>query len=87
MSLSPKNVEGIQAIESATILVCLDNGPAPQTENQKAWAIWAGGQDRTPLNKGFNRWFDKHEIIVHANGDSGFNGEREPSAARLHLHC
>ncbi|KAK1920548.1 acyltransferase ChoActase/COT/CPT [Papiliotrema laurentii] len=75
LSISNKNVQGVQDIESAILLVCLDNDPAPATEDARAWAYWAGGHDRTGKGKGFNRWFDKHEIIVDSNGESGFNGE------------
>jgi carnitine O-acetyltransferase len=77
MSLSPGNTKGIQSIESAILLVCLDDAPAPATDDARAWTYWAGGHDRSGKGKGFNRWFDKHEIIVDADGESGFNGERE----------
>jgi carnitine O-acetyltransferase len=83
LSISNKNVQGVQDIESAILLVCLDNDPAPATEDARAWAYWAGGHDRTGKGKGFNRWFDKHEIIVDSNGESGFNGERESGSRFL----
>ncbi|WVR03104.1 hypothetical protein IAU60_000094 [Kwoniella sp. DSM 27419] len=72
---SSANKATIQAIDSAILLVCLDDGPAPTTDDARAWSLWAGGHDRSPKNKGFNRWFDKHQIIVDSAGESGFNGE------------
>lgn len=77
MSLSKANTKAIQDIESATLLVCLDDTAAPPTEDARAWNYWAGGHDRSSKGKGFNRWFDKHQIIVDSNGETGFNGERE----------
>ncbi|WWC57528.1 uncharacterized protein I303_100060 [Kwoniella dejecticola CBS 10117] len=75
ISNSPTNKASIDAIDSAILLVCLDDGPAPSTEDARAWSLWAGGVDRTPKGKGWNRWFDKHQIIVDSNGETGFNGE------------
>ncbi|WWD22640.1 hypothetical protein CI109_107133 [Kwoniella shandongensis] len=75
ISLSPSNKAAIEAVESAILLVCLDDGPAPSSDDARAWSLWAGGHDRSPAGKGFNRWFDKHQIIVDSNGESGFNGE------------
>lgn len=77
MSLSNKNTKAVQDIESAILLVCLDSDPAPSGGDARSWRYWVGGDDRTAKGKGFNRWFDKHEIIVDSNGESGFNGERE----------
>lgn len=75
LSISSENTKGIQTIESAILLVALESDPAPATEDARSWSYWAGGHDRSAKGKGFNRWFDKHEIIVDANGESGFNGE------------
>ena len=75
--LSPKNAATLKTIESAILLICLDDDPSPRTEEERAWRYWAGGLDRTPSGKAWNRWFDKHEIIIDSNGESGFNGERE----------
>ncbi|OCF34576.1 carnitine O-acetyltransferase [Kwoniella heveanensis CBS 569] len=75
ISLSPANKATIQAIDSAILLVCLDAEPAPSTEDARAWSLWAGGHDRSAKGKGFNRWFDKHQIIVDSAGETGFNGE------------
>ena len=80
MSLSAKNTKGIQDIESAILLVCLD-AEAATTDDARAWSYWAGGHERRDQQKGFNRWFDKHEIIVDSKGESGFNGERESNLA------
>ena len=73
---SEVNAETIKTIDSAILLVCLDQGPSPQGEDERAWRYWVGGQDRTGKGKAFNRWFDKHELIIDESGESGFNGER-----------
>ncbi|KAK4686029.1 hypothetical protein P7C73_g4101, partial [Tremellales sp. Uapishka_1] len=75
LGVSSTNVATVQAIESAILLVCLDDGPPPTTDDGRAWSFWAGGYDRSPKGKGRNRWFDKHEFIVDESGESGFNGE------------
>lgn len=76
MSLSPRNSQNLQDIESAILLVCLD-GSAPVDEDARAWSYWSGGLSAEPKGHGWNRWFDKHEVIVDESGESGFNGERE----------
>ena len=81
LNLSAANSEGIQAIESAILLIALDAPPPPADDDARCWSLWAGGYDRSPKGKAFNRWFDKHTIIVDAEGNSGFNGERESSGS------
>lgn len=76
MSLSESNSKAVQDIESAILLVCLDTVTPPASEDARAWMYWAGGHDRSGKGKAFNRWFDKHQFIVDADGESGFNGER-----------
>ncbi|AFR92669.1 carnitine O-acetyltransferase [Cryptococcus neoformans C23] len=74
-SLSPANKSTVETIDSAILLICLDAHPAPTTDDSRAWSYWAGGHDNGKDGMGFNRWFDKHEIIVDSEGESGFNGE------------
>jgi carnitine O-acetyltransferase len=77
MDYSPNNTAAVQALESAILLVSLDDY-TPTTEDQRAWSYWSGGLDRSAQSgHGKNRWFDKHEIIVDESGESGFNGERK----------
>ena len=71
------NAKSIETIDSAILLVCLDDAPAPQGEDERAWTYWVGGTDRMAKGKAFNRWFDKHQLIVDESGETGFNGERE----------
>lgn len=59
------------------MLVCLDDGPVPKSRDERSWSYWAGGLTPGADGKGKNRWFDKHQIIVDAAGESGFNGERK----------
>ncbi len=78
LSLGPANTAAIQAIESAILLVSLDDGPAPKTDDERAWMYWSGARsEEAGAGHGRNRWFDKHEIIVDEAGESGFNGERK----------
>ncbi|KAL7418992.1 Carnitine O-acetyltransferase mitochondrial [Cryptotrichosporon argae] len=65
------NAAALQTVESAILVVCLDDN-APATDDDRAWAYWAGGSRDA---RGRNRWFDKHQIIVGSDGVSGFNGE------------
>ncbi|TFK39028.1 acyltransferase ChoActase/COT/CPT [Crucibulum laeve] len=66
LKASPKNAELLKTIESAMIVVALDD-TAPVTREDISWSCWVGD--------GRNRWFDKHQLIVFKNGRSGFLGE------------
>ncbi len=71
------NASSLAAIESAILLVCLDDAPAPSADaSARSWNLWCGGQDGSAQGKAWNRWFDKHQLIVDEAGESGFNGER-----------
>jgi carnitine O-acetyltransferase len=66
-SASSLNTASIEAIESASFLVCLDDA-SPVTLEERAHQYWHGD--------GSNRWFDKPlQFIVNENGTSGFMGE------------
>ncbi|OBZ71340.1 Carnitine O-acetyltransferase, mitochondrial [Grifola frondosa] len=56
----------LKAIESAMIVVCLDD-TKPVTREDTSWACRVGD--------GRNRFYDKHQVIVFENGKSGFLGE------------
>lgn len=67
MSAHPVNRAALEAIESASFVVCLDDA-APVTLEERAHQYWHGD--------GANRWFDKPlQFIVNENGTSGFIGE------------
>ncbi|KAI1656703.1 acyltransferase ChoActase/COT/CPT [Daldinia decipiens] len=67
LDASPKNKEAIEAIESASFVVCLDDA-SPVTLEERAHQYWHGD--------GQNRWYDKPlQFIVNDNGTSGFLGE------------
>ncbi|KAI0702256.1 acyltransferase ChoActase COT CPT [Cytidiella melzeri] len=66
LAASPANAATLQKIESAMILICLDD-TKPVTRDDASWACWVGD--------GRNRFYDKHQIIVFENGKSGFLGE------------
>lgn len=82
MALSPANARGIQDIESAILVVSLDD-TTPKGEDERAWMYWSGGKNEKGQEHGRNRWFDKHGIVVDEAGESGFNGERESFYADL----
>ncbi len=67
LDASPKNRAALEAVESASFVVCLDDA-APVTLEERAHQYWHGD--------GQNRWYDKPvQFIVNDNGTSGFMGE------------
>lgn len=67
LGADPSNAKALEAIESASFTVCLDDA-APVTLEERAHAYWHGD--------GQNRWYDKPlQFIVNDNGTSGFMGE------------
>ena len=67
LKADPANKNAIDAIESASFVVCLDDA-APVTFEERAHQYWHGD--------GANRWNDKPlQFIVNDNGTSGFLGE------------
>jgi len=67
LSADPKNKKAMEAIESASFVVCLDDA-SPVTLEERAHQYWHGD--------GLNRYFDKPlQFIVNDNGTSGFMGE------------
>ncbi|KKP06565.1 carnitine O-acetyltransferase [Trichoderma harzianum] len=67
ISASPKNKAALEAIESSSFVVCLDDA-SPVTLEERAHQYWHGD--------GANRWYDKPlQFIVNDNGTSGFMGE------------
>ncbi|KAH9936124.1 acyltransferase ChoActase/COT/CPT [Fomitopsis serialis] len=66
LAASPSNAASLEEIESAMVVVCLDDF-APITREDASWACWVGD--------GRNRFYDKHQLIVFENGKSGFLGE------------
>ncbi|KAF8234274.1 acyltransferase ChoActase/COT/CPT [Tricholoma matsutake] len=66
LAAHPSNADLLRKIESAMIILCLDD-TAPITRQDVSWCTWVGD--------GRNRWFDKHQLIVYENGRSGFLGE------------
>ncbi|PSS06556.1 hypothetical protein PHLCEN_2v3614 [Hermanssonia centrifuga] len=66
LAASPSNAMSLETIESAMIVVCLDD-TKPVTRQEASWSCWVGD--------GRNRFYDKHQLIVFENGKSGFLGE------------
>ncbi|KAJ7195467.1 acyltransferase ChoActase/COT/CPT, partial [Mycena pura] len=66
LAASPDNAASLEAIESAMIVVCLDD-TKPVTREEISNACWVGD--------GRNRFYDKHQLVVFENGRSGFLGE------------
>ncbi|KIJ54690.1 hypothetical protein M422DRAFT_24596 [Sphaerobolus stellatus SS14] len=63
---SPENAASLERIESAIIVVALDD-TKPVTREEISWQCWVGD--------GENRFYNKHQLIVFDNGRSGFLGE------------
>lgn len=57
LAASPTNAKTLEDIESAMILVCLDDH-SPVTREQVSWACWVGD--------GKNRFYDKHQCKCFA---------------------
>lgn len=67
LSAHPGNAAALEAVESASFVVSLDDA-SPVTLEERAHAYWHGD--------GQNRWYDKPlQFIVNDNGTSGFMGE------------
>ncbi|KZV70168.1 acyltransferase ChoActase/COT/CPT [Peniophora sp. CONT] len=66
LAASPSNAAALERIESALIVVALDDYK-PESREALSWGCWVGN--------GRNRWYDKHQLIVFDNGRSGFLGE------------
>ncbi|KAG8740422.1 Carnitine O-acetyltransferase mitochondrial [Ceratobasidium sp. 414] len=62
---NPKNAEALKRIESAIVVIALDD-TKPVTREDVSWGCWVGD--------GKNRFYDKHQFIVFENGKSGFLG-------------
>ncbi|KAG0141453.1 hypothetical protein CROQUDRAFT_663784 [Cronartium quercuum f. sp. fusiforme G11] len=63
---SEANAKALERIESSILCVALDDS-RPLTREELAWGLWSGD--------GKNRFFDKQQLIVFENGQSGFNAE------------
>jgi carnitine O-acetyltransferase len=67
LAASPSNAKALEAIESSSFVVCLDN-TTPVTLEERARQYWHGD--------GCNRWYDKpSQFIINDNGTAGFMGE------------
>ena len=67
LAASPGNAKALEAIESSSFVVCLDNA-TPVTLEERARQYWHGD--------GCNRWYDKpSQFIINDNGTAGFMGE------------
>ncbi|EIW59560.1 acyltransferase ChoActase/COT/CPT [Trametes versicolor FP-101664 SS1] len=66
LAASPANGASLEEIESAILVICLDD-TKPVTREHASWECWVGD--------GKNRFYDKHQLIVFENGKSGFLGE------------
>ncbi|KAG8982888.1 Carnitine O-acetyltransferase mitochondrial, partial [Tulasnella sp. 427] len=66
LKASPVNKKSLERIESAIIVVALDD-TKPVTREDVSKACWTGD--------GRNRFYDKHQLVVFENGKSGFLGE------------
>eukprot|EP00755_Sulcionema_specki_P009263 Sspe_Gene.43239::Locus_21047_Transcript_1_1_Confidence_1.000_Length_2369::g.43239::m.43239/K00624/E2.3.1.7; carnitine O-acetyltransferase len=64
--LSERNRQTLEAIQQALFVVVLD-GMTPQYDEELARVLLHGA--------GTNRWFDKHNLVVCANGRAGINFE------------
>ncbi|WFD42599.1 carnitine O-acetyltransferase [Malassezia psittaci] len=61
-----RNMRALERIESSIIVLCLDDAK-PISLEERGWGVWTGA--------GINRFYDKQQFIVAANGTSGYVGE------------
>jgi hypothetical protein len=80
VSLSSTNAQHLETIQSSILVLALDSHSTPvdASRDERSWDLYTG--DGEP---GKNRWFDKHQVVVDVNGESGFNGERESRAVSV----
>ncbi|KAF8166583.1 acyltransferase ChoActase/COT/CPT [Mycena galopus ATCC 62051] len=77
LATDPANAASLEAIESAMIVVCLDDAEPIGRELISVYC-WAGD--------GHNRFYDKHQLIVFDNGRSGFMGQSGLAADALRMN-
>ncbi|KAK9712947.1 Carnitine O-acetyltransferase mitochondrial [Basidiobolus ranarum] len=64
---APENEKLLEKLESATLLLCLDD-TSPANRDEHSWSCWGGD--------GRNRYFDKSlQFLVFENGKAGFLAE------------
>eukprot|EP00163_Fabomonas_tropica_P007348 TRINITY_DN1707_c0_g1_i2.p1 TRINITY_DN1707_c0_g1~~TRINITY_DN1707_c0_g1_i2.p1 ORF type:complete len:673 (+),score=225.54 TRINITY_DN1707_c0_g1_i2:140-2158(+) len=79
LTLSERNRESIEAIESALFAVVLET-ESPNTNVGICRSMWHGD--------GQSRWFDKSfQLVVTENGYGGVNGEHSFADAPIIAHC
>jgi carnitine O-acetyltransferase len=71
-----QNKATLERIQSSIIVLCLDDVNPVSTE-EKSWNYWFGD--------GKNRFYDKQQMIVTANGKSGFMGEHSTMDGTISL--
>jgi len=75
---SAGNVENLQMIDSAMMVLCLD-GQTPRDEHHRSRVMLHG--------TGETRWFDKLQLIVCADGSAAWNMEHAPHDGHTLLLC
>ncbi|ESL10484.1 carnitine/choline acetyltransferase [Trypanosoma rangeli SC58] len=73
---TPGNAETLQKVREGMVVLCLDSNKWNNEDNLKNGAILHGNKDESE-----NRWYDKHQIIVSADGEVAFNFEHAGSDA------
>jgi hypothetical protein len=77
LARSPTNLELLHVVDSALFVLCLDDD-APSEPGKVACAMLHGSynlRDGVQCGSMTNRWYDKLQIIVCANGTAGVNFE------------
>eukprot|EP00796_Vickermania_ingenoplastis_P000760 gene760-403_t len=73
---TPENAETLRLFQEGILVVCLDSKSwaAEDGADVRGAAVLHGGQEEVE-----NRWYDKHQVIVSADGQVGFNFESTAS--------
>ncbi|RNF25619.1 carnitine/choline acetyltransferase [Trypanosoma conorhini] len=73
---TPVNAETLQKVHEGMVVLCLDSNKWHNEDQLKNGAMLHGNKEEAE-----NRWYDKHQIIVSADGEVAFNFEHAGSDA------
>ncbi|PWV12847.1 putative carnitine/choline acetyltransferase [Trypanosoma cruzi] len=73
---TPENAETLKKVHEGIVVVCLDSKKWEEDDGLKNGAMLHGNKEESE-----NRWYDKHQVIVSADGQVAFNFEHSGSDA------
>lgn len=67
---SPRNVEELEMIQKAIVVICLDTEVWPTPEAKQRYMLFGGEKESE------SRWYHKNQIIISADGEVAVNYDR-----------